>query len=302
MGEIVLEIPLAEQYTILYTRSMQSEEEPAGASALTQLSPGVFFSLSDSEHPHLNLVLASGKSATTSADALQWHSEAVAVTSGKSLWQQFGAWNVRGCSLVTLTNEGAGPAYAGLARSLKGSVYRLQFDDRREGAYWVMRSAFLLAESSVVVERKLLPLLRALNASLGYMHLVQDAYCCTAKKGGSLFIQGGRDVIRKDLGRDESVRVNACALLAAESTCVLESAPYAPWYLPLTLVDAPTFIRVKGPGALYMSPNSRQRALGELRPNASMFVLLLLIAAVMLTIVVLDKLAEMTVHALVGEL
>lgn len=262
------------------------------AAVIKNLGQGVFYSLSEGESQYVNLILNAGKSVTISVDALQWFAPTMVIQCQRTLFEAtFG----RSSNLITLQNDGSVPAAAALSK-LIGASFVISFEARHEISFWVFRSPFLLGEASVRVQPKPLPVLRSAPVAIGYFSIVNDVYHCSGKKG-SVIIQGGNDVLKRELQREEVFCINSTAILAIETSCTIETVPLAPMYLPFTFTDIHSFLKIKGPGVVYYSPQSRsilhseQRLSGAIRRNlAPAFVLSMLMLLV--TVVILTRLTE----------
>lgn len=175
-----------------------------------------------------------------------------------------------------------------------GEMYGLPLERDRESSFWVFKSAFLCAESSVSIATKSLPLPRV-SQSMAYISLLNDAYLVSGRDK-LVFVQGGGQVQRKVLGADDSIIVNACALIAIETSCPMELAgPFSPIYLPYSFSDAPLFLKLRGPGTVFMSANSRPNPHSAPRPSSNLRVgvtILLSAAMLFVTLMLLTRLTD----------
>lgn len=173
-------------------------------------------------------------------------------------------------NLVNVTSQSATPSFLGIAKPLNGAIYIIHFDDRRENSLWVFKSPFLFADSAVTILHKYLPLQRFATITLGYLSLLHDAYLCSGKKG-FIVVQGGSEVVKKTLvSKEESIMVSANSLVAVEASCAIEMLSFSPAFLSFTFQDTVSFVKVTGPGTVYMSANSRRQSsspYGEATPT-----------------------------------
>ena len=173
-------------------------------------------------------------------------------------------------------------------------MYALSLERERESRYWVFKSAFLCADSSLNIVSKALPLPRV-SQSMSYLSLLHDAYMISGREK-MVFVQGGGQIQRKVLGSDDSIIVNTTALIAIEASCTMElSGPFSPIYLPYTFSDAPLFLKLKGPGIIYMSANSRPSPHTSPRQSSNLrmgMTILLSAAMLFLTLVLLTRLTD----------
>ena len=173
-------------------------------------------------------------------------------------------------------------------------MYALQLGNERETSYWVFKSAFLCTESSVSIVPKQLPLPRV-SQSMSYMNLLNDAYLISGRDK-CVFVQGGGQMQRKILNAEDSIIVNASAIVAIEASCAIElHGPFRPIYLPYTFSDAPLFLKIKGPGTVFMSANSRPTLHTAPRPSSNVRIgvtVLLSAAMLLMTLMLLTRLTD----------
>jgi uncharacterized protein (AIM24 family) len=258
---------------------------------LQLLTTGIHYSITDSSCPYVSLILTSSKSIQCSVDAVQWFSDGCRIQSKRGLFEIMLGYK---SNLMVLINEASSPGYVGISKEIQGAIYAIQFDDRKECTYWIMKGGFLFADSLTKITQKTLPITRSNSVTPGFLNIVNDAYYCVAKKG-FIFVQGGNDVVMKDLGIDDVIVINSCAILAIEASCTMMLMPFDPPFLAFTFMEAPAFLKIKGPGTVYISANTRRHPHSEQKSNIAFratIALSISIIILLITMVILTKFTE----------
>jgi uncharacterized protein (AIM24 family) len=234
----------------------------------------------------LQIVLRHRRYITIDMNALCWCSDfdSVKFDDRRSIFARL--FPTTGLSLTTVTNSSAPPLLLGLNQTEAGKILVLRLEN---APLYVFNNFFICATDEVYVRPKLLPLQVSLLTA-GAPQIFNSTHLCTGV-GGTVYLQASSAILQKTLRRGETTTIRFTCIVAFESTCTIAVvSPYRSTFVNFHS----TFIKFDGPGTVYFSSHTLQRASatggaqsplrGLVRPNNSMLAIIIHFITVVLSL------------------
>lgn len=209
------------------------------------------YDISGESNQVLQVVLNPHQSLYADCNTVCWSSDNIKIRRIDSTFSVLIGSRTDGVIILNTTNT---PAFVGMSQHLGGPIFVLDFKDSVATGIYCFKESFVCASPNTNITMKKLPFGSSTHTSYGVtsQRRFQTRYCAV-DRSSIIFLQGGADVMSKNLCIGESLLINMWCCVAIEDTCTVNLSQNHQLYFGGFFTKEGIMIKVEGPGKVYFS-------------------------------------------------